>query len=146
MGPEQTNGDETLSQTTGNETVIKQDGGAMHQCINELSNSLRNTESVEQTEFTVTTTISATEKQSLPERKKSVDSDIEPTKNSASHFVTVIEVKEMFRTEETTPPANVEEEKSSPIPQEDSEIDVPEKFVSAPLAAVLEAKKKIPPR
>lgn len=118
----------------------------MHQCINELSNSLRNTESVEQTEFTVTTTISATEKQSLPERKKSVDSDIEPTKNSASHFVTVIEVKEMFRTEETTPPANVEEEKSSPIPQEDSEIDVPEKFVSAPLAAVLEAKKKIPPR
>lgn len=138
MATSQSNGgnEDTLSQTSDNNdtTFIKPDGGAMHQCINELSSSLRNND--------------IQPKPSSPpvERKKSVDSDQESTKSPASHFVTVIEVKETLRTEESVTPPLDEEEKSTTPPEVVPEVMVAEKFVSAPLAAVLEAKKKIPPR
>lgn len=118
----------------------------MHQCINELSNSLRHTEIIEQLQSTQPSTSPTTDNPLQTERKKSVDSDNEPLKNSASHFVTVIEVKEMLRTDETVPAIAAEEEKMSSKQEEISEGELTEKFVSAPLAAVLEAKKKIPPR
>lgn len=116
----------------------------MHQCINELSTSLRRTEAPDQPPLSPTSTTDKPNPQA--ERIKSVDSDIGPTKKPASHFVTVIEVKEMLHSEEIIATSVGAEEKSSSIPIEVAEVEVTEKFVSAPLAAVLEAKKKIPPR
>lgn len=121
----------------------------MHQCINELSNSLRQTDTVRP----ASPALPKTDQTAKEERKKSVGSDHEPsvavvnsqdiTKNPASHFVTVIEVKETKHTEEAVAPSVAEEEKSSATTVQ---AEVSEKFVSAPLAAVLESKKKIPPR
>lgn len=136
----------------------KQDGGAMHQCITELSSSLRRNEHERHR------STSPTSEQGI--RKTSLDNDsvetTQPTGSDqqftvinnqestkvASHFVTVIEVKETLRSDtaqsvEPTPHVTEDDEKQNSESETEVAVD---KFVSAPLAAVLEAKKKIPPR
>ncbi|XP_037026256.1 active breakpoint cluster region-related protein isoform X2 [Bradysia coprophila] len=115
--------------------------GALNQCINELSSNLRRCVS-ELPENNV-----KSGDQESPNRRNSHHSD-NKTVTTPSHFVTVIEVKENVCSE------LLEEKK---ILDNDSEKDIvndgdekkekeKDKIVSQPLAAVLEARKKVPPR
>lgn len=140
--------------------------GALQQCITELSSNLRRCaeQSAEQEQSAVGTEDVST--------NKSTNSHSENGKvtTAASHFVTVIEVKEAslnnnVSASTTAALSSVQQQQQNDksnrvVTDEGSEhnkdgggavvaSDVSEKkdkFVSLPLAAVLEAKKKVPPR
>lgn len=140
------NTDDDIKDIENEKSVLMQlrKDGALNQCINELSSNLRRCVS-ELPEKNVNTVGD----QESPNRRNSHHSD-NKTVTTPSHFVTVIEVKENVCSE------LLEEKK---ILDNDSEKEVvndvdekkerdkeKDKIVSLPLAAVLEARKKVPPR
>lgn len=145
--------------------------GALQQCITELSTNLRRCNSElpdieqnpdvnnEETKTTTTTPSSLLASAPLASstnitNKRNSHSD--NNKVTASHFVTVIEVKEGSLNNmsplssgggDVTNSAGTVIRDSEP--EQSDAVGVAEKmdkFISLPLAAVLEAKKKVPPR
>lgn len=146
--------------------------GALQQCITELSTNLRRCNSElpdiehpdvnnDDTKTATTTTTTTALQASAPlasstnfTNKRNSHSD--NNKVTASHFVTVIEVKEGSLN--NVSPVNsgggdVSNSAATVIrdsePEQSDAVGVAEKmdkFISLPLAAVLEAKKKVPPR
>lgn len=114
--------------------------GALNQCINELSSNLRRCVS-ELPENSV-----KTGDQESPNRRNSHHSD-NKTVTTPSHFVTVIEVKENVCSELLEEKKILDNDSEKEIINDgDGEKKEKDKFVSQPLAAVLEARKKVPPR
>lgn len=131
--------DDDIKDTENEKSVLMQlrKDGALNQCINELSSNLRRCVSE------LPEKNAKTGEQESPNRRNSHHSD-NKTVTTPSHFVTVIEVKENVCSE------LLEEKK---ILDDDSEKEIindveekKDKIVSQPLAAVLEARKKVPPR
>lgn len=114
--------------------------GALNQCINELSSNLRRCVS-ELPEKNVT---SAGDQES-PNRRNSHHGD-NKTVTTPSHFVTVIEVKENVCSELLEEKKILDNDSEKEIVNDVDEKKEKDKIVSQPLAAVLEARKKVPPR
>lgn len=115
---------------------------ALQQCITELSSNLRRTGSdseqppVQQVRGRTTFGTPAQPQQQQHQQQQ-----------STSHFVTVIEVKESSATVSSdtgTTTATTTTTTATTATTADGQLT--DKFVSEPLAAVLDAKKKIPPR
>lgn len=133
--------------------------GALQQCITELSTNLRRCNS-ELPEIEQNPDVNNDEtKTSAPlatniTNKRNSHSD--SNKVTASHFVTVIEVKEGSLNNVSpisSGGGDVSNSAATVIrdsePEQSDAVGVAEKmdkFISLPLAAVLEAKKKVPPR
>lgn len=113
--------------------------GALNQCINELSSNLRRCVS-ELPENNV----NAGDQES-PNRRNSHHGD-NKTVTTPSHFVTVIEVKENVCSELLEEKKILDNESEKEIINDGDEKKEKDKIVSQPLAAVLEARKKVPPR
>lgn len=113
--------------------------GALNQCINELSSNLRRCVS-ELPEHNV-----KAGDQESPNRRNSHHSE-NKTVTTPSHFVTVIEVKENVCSELLEEKKILDNDSEKEIPNDGDEKKEKDKIVSQPLAAVLEARKKVPPR
>lgn len=130
--------DDDIKDNENEKSVLMQlrKDGALNQCINELSSNLRRCVSE------LPEKNAKTGEQESPNRRNSHHSD-NKTVTTPSHFVTVIEVKENVCSE------LLEEKKIVDDSEKEIVNDVEEKkdkIVSQPLAAVLEARKKVPPR
>lgn len=118
--------------------------GALNQCINELSSNLRRCVSELPEQQNVK---GGGGDQESPNRRNSHHGD-NKTVTTPSHFVTVIEVKENVCSEllEEKKILQSDSEKKESGHDGDDKNEKKDKFVSPPLAAVLEARKKVPPR
>lgn len=142
--------------------------GALQQCITELSTNLRRCiselpdieqkpdENNDETKTATTTTLASAPLTSSTNITNKRNSHSDNNKVTASHFVTVIEVKEGSLNNVSpisSGGGDVSNSAATVIrdsePEPSDAVGVAEKmdkFVSLPLAAVLEAKKKVPPR
>lgn len=134
--------DEDIKDIENEKSVLMQlrKDGALNQCINELSSNLRRCVS-ELPEKNVGD-------QESPNRRNSHHSDSK-TVTTPSHFVTVIEVKENVCSELLEEKKILDNKSEKEIVTDEKggdEKKEKDKIVSQPLAAVLEARKKVPPR
>lgn len=134
--------DDDIKDSENEKSVLMQlrKDGALNQCINELSSNLRRCVS----ELPENNVKSGGDQDS-PNRRNSHHSD-NKTVTTPSHFVTVIEVKENVCSELLEEKKILENNGEKDIVNDGDEKKENDKIVSQPLAAVLEARKKVPPR
>lgn len=136
------NADDDIKDIENEKSVLMQlrKDGALNQCINELSSNLRRCVS-ELPEKNV-----KSGEEESPNRRNSHHGDNNKTVTTPSHFVTVIEVKENVCSELLEEKKILDNDSEKEIVNVGDEKKEKDKIVSQPLAAVLEARKKVPPR